>query len=122
MPMAGLMAVATRAAVPASISGTTSTRRSCVSRARSALPSISTAALAPFICRFEVRATPCCTATSPRTKSNAKPCENTSRKSSVRRRGSDCRLSTPSSLATPGSALRNWPAPMSRCSWPSMLG
>jgi hypothetical protein len=40
MPMAGLMATATSEAVPALISGTTTTRRSCVSRARSAgLPS-----------------------------------------------------------------------------------
>ncbi len=56
--MAGLMAVATSAAVPALISGTTTTRMFCVSRAMSAEPSISTAALTPFICRLLVVATP----------------------------------------------------------------
>ncbi len=58
-PIAGLMAAATSEAVPALISGTTTTRMSWVSRARSALPSISTAALVPFICRLLVAATPC---------------------------------------------------------------
>ena len=108
-PMAGLIAVATSAAVPALISGTTTTRRFCVSRAMSAEPSISTAALTPFICRLLVLATPWLILASPRRKSKAKPWLKTSRKSSVSRRGSACRLSTPSSLAMPGSALRNWP-------------
>ena len=108
-PMAGLITVATSEAVPALISGTTTTLMSCVSRAMSALPSISTAAFTPFICRLLVAAMPCWMVTSPRRKSKAKPSLNTSRKSSVSRRGSDCRLSTPSSLARPGSALRNWP-------------
>lgn len=111
-PITGLMAVATSEAVMALISGTTTTRRSCVSRSMSALPSISTAAFTPFICRLLVVATPCSMRRSPRTKSKAKPSLKTSRKSSVRRRGSDCRLSTLSSLARPGSALRNWPASM----------
>ncbi len=103
------MTLAINEAVPALISGTTTTLRSCVSRARSALPSMSTAAFTPFICRLLVRSTPCSRLASPRTKSNAKPSENTSRKSSARRRGKACKLSTPSSLAAPGSTLRNCP-------------
>ena len=41
--------------------------------------------------------------------SKAKPSLNISRKSSVMRRGSACRLSMPSNLPMPGSILRNWP-------------
>src|SRR6185369_12175232 len=48
-PMAGLITLATSEAVPALISGMTTTLMSCVSRAMSALPSISTAAFTPFI-------------------------------------------------------------------------
>jgi hypothetical protein len=117
-----LITVATSEAVATLISGTTTTIRSCVSRARSALPSISTAALTPFICRLLVKAMPCSMVTSPRTKSNEKPSLNTSRKSSTRRRGSDCRLSTPSSLARPGSAFRNWPFSTETLKAPVRLG
>ncbi len=116
------MTPATTEAVPALISGTTTTRMSWVSRAMSARPSISTAAFTPFICRLLVEAMPWAMVTSPRRKSKAKPSENTSRKSSVSRRGSDCRLSTPSSLARPGSALRNWPDSMLTLKAPERLG
>lgn len=121
-PMAGLIAVATSAAVPALISGTTTTRRFCVSWTMSAEPSISAAAFTPFICRLLVLAVPFAILASPRMKSKAKPWLNTSRKSSVSRRGSACRLSTPSSLARPGSALRNWPDSTFTPSWPPRLG
>jgi hypothetical protein len=53
-----------------------------------------------------VRATPSSIATSPVTLSNAKPCSNRSRKSNASRRGSDCRLSTLSRRAAPGSAFQ----------------
>ena len=121
-PIAGLITVATSDAVPALISGTTSTFTSWVSRAMSARPSISTAALTPFICRLLVAAMPCSMARSPRTKSKAKPSLKTSRKSSVSRRGSDYRLSTPSSLASPGSAFRNWPASTLMWKLPVIVG
>ncbi|MNV81210.1 hypothetical protein D3C71_1748600 [compost metagenome] len=120
-PTTGLMAVATSDAVMALISGTTTTRRSWVSWSMLALPSISTAALTPFICRLLVVATPWLMRMSPRTKSKAKPSLNTSRKSSVRRRGSDCRLKTPRSLASPASALRNWPDSTFRLTCPVMV-
>ena len=115
------MAVATSDAVMALISGTTTTRRSWVSFSMSALPSISTAAFTPFICRLLVEATPWSISMSPRTKSNAKPSLNTSRKSSERRRGRDCRLRTLSSLARPGSAFRNCPDSMLMLICPAMV-
>ena len=67
-------------------------------------------------------ATPRAMLTSPSMLSKAKPSWNRSRKSSDSRRGSACRLSTPSSRAAPGSALRNWPARASSRSCPSRLG
>ena len=121
-PAAGLTKAVARAALPASISGMTRAVRSCVSRAMSALPCMSTVALALLMRKLVVRATPAATLTSALAWSKAKPALNRSRKSSVRRRGSACRLSTPSSLAAPGSALRNWPSPMSSRRWPPRLG
>ena len=81
-------------AAPRLISGTT-TRRSCVSRAAvgAALEQHHGLGAASSGLLWSGRAR---MLTSPVTKSNAKPW-NTSRKSSVRRRASDCRLSTPSS-------------------------
>ena len=121
-PTAGLMMVVTSVAVLVLISGTTTTFRSWVSRPRSARPSIRTAKFTPRICRLLVRAMPCSISTSPRTKSNAKPSLNTSLKSSAKRRGKACRLSTPSSLAKPGSAFMNWPDSILTLKLPPKLG
>src|SRR5450830_165045 len=121
-PTTGLIASATSDAVPRLTSGITTRCRFCVSLAMSAEPFISTEAATPVIFRLSVVAMPCAMDAVPTILSNAKPSENTSRKSSARRRGKACKLSTPSSLAAPGSTLRNWPVCTSICTCPLKVG
>ena len=117
-PIAGLITATASDAVPALISGMTTTRTSSVSRSRSVLPSISTTAAAPRMRRLLVAAMPWPILTSPSTLSKAKPSANRSRKSSDSRRGSDCRLRTLSRRAAPGPAFRNWPDSIATFTWP----
>ncbi|MCY1347880.1 hypothetical protein D9M69_340040 [compost metagenome] len=55
-------------------------------------------------------------------RSNSSPRPDRLRKSSVAKRSSPCRLSTPSSRAAPGSTLRIWPFSRSSDSLPDNVG
>ena len=103
-------------------SGSANTCRLWVSRAMSALPSASTTACRLRRRRLSVYATPWLTRRSAVMWSKARPSWNTSRKSSSKRRGKACRLSTPSSLAAPASTLRNWALSIVSASLPPRLG
>ena len=119
-PTAGLTS-STPVATVSLTEGCTRTLRSCVSRARSTLPFISTLAAGPWIWRSRVSMTPWVTAKLPLRLSKAKPSLKMSRKSRLIRRGSDCRLTMPRSRPTPGSSLLNWPLAASSFSWPLRL-
>src|ERR1051325_8439458 len=88
--------------------GTTRTLRFSVSCARSTCPDIATSAAGPRMrnCRRSMRPWSTRDAASMRSKRN--PLENTSRKSSVMRRGSACRFMSEISLPSPGSISRHW--------------
>ncbi len=75
-------------------------------------PVIVTEAAGPSSRRSVVRIRPRSIWKLPTMSSKAKPSLNTSRKSSVIRRGSACSDSTPSSLPMPGSIFVNCPAPV----------
>ena len=71
--------------------------------------------------RSWVVATPRSISTSPVTLSKAKPSRNRSRKSSVTRRGSDCRLSTLQQPPPAPASASNWPSSMPRRGLPCRL-
>ena len=98
--------------------GVTLTLRFCVSSDRSTWPVISTSAAGPRMRNSFTAMTPRAMSMELAMRSNWKPLENTSRKSSAMRRGSICRLISDSSFPMPGSISRNCPSSACICSLP----
>jgi hypothetical protein len=120
IPATGLITPTSVAAESPSF-GVTRTCRSCVSRARSVLPCITTSAAEPRILKSRLSSTPRAICAVASMRSHLNPLENTSRKSSAMRWGSICKLISDTSLPMPGSISRNWPSAACTSSRPVRL-